>query len=67
MLEEEAKTKWCPQNLGLDSANEHGLCIGSQCMMWEAWEYEDQIHRGTSETEIKLKGEGDCGLKTKAL
>ena len=59
MLEREAKTKWCPQNLGQDSANENGLCIGSQCMMWESWEWKN------SDNEIRLKGQGDCGLKTK--
>ena len=36
-------------------------CIGSDCMMWESWEYTD------ANEDIMNLGEGDCGLKSKDL
>ena len=36
-------------------------CIGSDCMMWESWEY---VNRNS---EVIGKHTGDCGLKTKEL
>lgn len=72
MTEEEAKTKWCPMvrfnaEPGFPAFNRNGTsmeyspdfcCIGSACMMWESWEYEDG-------NVMIRKGEGDCGLKHK--
>jgi len=76
MKEEEAKLKWCP-NYRLSGINERGVsnanrgnfnevfCIGSDCMMWESWEYVASEH-STAEG-VQNKDEGDCGLKTKEL
>ena len=73
MLEEEAKTKWCPMAKHTmdhegsfhttNGQKTSGLqcCIGSLCMIWESWEWKN------IDNEIRLKGQGDCGLKTKEL
>lgn len=80
MKESEAKTKWCPHtrlcgaagygasNRDIQTGWDHPkvLCIGSQCMMWESWEYESG-NPAIEPTHIKNKGEGDCGLKSKEL
>jgi hypothetical protein len=77
MKESEAKTKWCPHvriafpetsgNRDMDSSNNPIYnCIGSGCMMWESWEYESAPDINSPVT-TKLKGEGDCGLKTREL
>lgn len=79
MLEEDAKKKWCPfVRMGSVSGGinrdaqtphyEHYMCIGSQCMMWNSWEYKTLVGFDDATNEIipsetRHKGEGDCGLK----
>jgi hypothetical protein len=83
MKESEAIKKWCPMvrmaDCGAENASAvnriHGefectaYCIGSECMMWESWEYEklgDVVDDKTQFITMN-KGEGDCGLKSKNL
>lgn len=80
MKESDAKKKWCPQSRYVidnptvayvgnrfDSGREDikCLCLASDCMMWESWEYEKSDPSPNNDAFIVNKGEGDCGLKTK--
>jgi len=82
MKEEEAKKKWCPHkrfstpnggSFNCDVQHYHKSdeafnCSGSDCMMWERWEWEQRTDNDDpSKTRTMCKGEGDCGLKTKEL
>ena len=80
MKELDARSKWCPmarprgdyEDEYGNNRDKHGqsvqgaICIGSDCMMWESWEY--KIGPGNAAHpvgKIINEGEGDCGLKTK--
>jgi len=65
MMEVDARTKWCPHNLGQFGSSEDGKCIGSACMMWESWEYLDP--KDPRNKPLLREGEGECGLKSKDL
>lgn len=77
MNEEIARTKWCPfVRMGGDTACNRDaqtpmalfyMCIGSDCMMWEAETYYDNNGRPVKNDDgtWKMSDRGDCGLKTK--
>jgi hypothetical protein len=65
MKEVVALTKQCPILKGQRPNETH--CVGSDCMMWESWEWEKRNPepKGVPRIIIMCKGEGDCGLRTK--
>jgi len=85
MKESKARGKWCPKSIlvinstgygagnrfGADSDSQYAqcLCLGSDCMMWEDWEYEKRGETVDDQAPLitMRKGEGDCGLKSKDL
>ena len=79
MKESDAKLKWCPMarcagNGGAANRdNQSGwaypeyLCIGSACMMWEAYYKIENGQYVKENGEFVLSDNGDCGLKSKDL
>ena len=68
MKEEEAKKKLCPFNqshqaIASVSMSVNTYCKGSDCMMWESYEFQLPKEAGHTEPKYKNKCEGDCGMK----
>jgi len=74
MKEEEANLKKCPKRIKIvaipdGSTTDFDTCIGSDCMMWEPYNYWVVDGRYCSEDTEGAKPVvgGDCGLKSKDL
>jgi len=77
MIEEEAKTKWCPHVRHMVWPDEpsggnqlNSNCIASGCMMWEPYEYYvdgkgSSWSQQNKDKTLTLVSGGDCGLKSK--
>lgn len=73
MIEDEAKTKWCPfareastpggWNRGVFSDGPRSKCLGSQCMAWRATDREAVPCQPDGEPDFKEAGY--CGLAGK--